>query len=250
MFDLFTMIAIAVIFLLAGTVKGVIGLGLPSVSLGLLVAVLDLTTAMVLLIVPTFVTNLWQAMVGGNGRVILLRLWPFLFMATVTVWVGVTVLTSVDQALLSGLLGILLVIYSAINLLGFSFTIPKQKEFWVGTLFGTFNGMLGGMTGSFVVPGVIFLQAIGLSRDTLIQSMGILFTASYAALTLALKGNNLITPTLSLLSVLAIIPVAVGMFMGQRIRKTLSEYRFRQIFFISIFILGFFIIAKAVIAIR
>ncbi len=56
-----TLIAIAVTFLLAGTVKGVIGLGLPTVSLGLLTAALDLTTAMALMIVPSFVTNVWQA---------------------------------------------------------------------------------------------------------------------------------------------------------------------------------------------
>ena len=67
MFDFVTVAAIAGTFLLAGGVKGVIGLGLPTVSLGLLTAVLDLTTAMALLIVPSFVTNLWQAMAGGNG---------------------------------------------------------------------------------------------------------------------------------------------------------------------------------------
>ena len=73
-----TLIAIAAVFLLAGAVKGVIGLGLPTVSLGLLAAALDLRTAMALMIVPSFVTNVWQASAGGNGRAIVRRIWPFL----------------------------------------------------------------------------------------------------------------------------------------------------------------------------
>ena len=40
------LIAVAAIFVLAGGVKGVIGLGLPTVSLGLLTAMTDLPTAM------------------------------------------------------------------------------------------------------------------------------------------------------------------------------------------------------------
>lgn len=80
----FTIAVIALTFLIAGTVKGVIGLGLPTVSLALLVVALDLPTAMALLLVPSFVTNLWQATVGGNGFAILRRIWFFLVMATVS----------------------------------------------------------------------------------------------------------------------------------------------------------------------
>ena len=57
MFDPVTIAAITATFLLAGAVKGVIGLGLPTVSLGLLTAALDLPTAMALLIVPSFATG-------------------------------------------------------------------------------------------------------------------------------------------------------------------------------------------------
>lgn len=163
-------------FLLAGAVKGVIGLGLPTVSLGLLTAALDLPTAMALLLVPSFVTNLWQALVGGNAIEILRRIWPFLLMASATVWIGARALTSVDLALLSALLGFLLVAYAVISLGGIRLAINPQQEVWVGPLIGTANGVLTGMTGSFVVPGVMFLQAIGLPRDRLIQAMGMLFT--------------------------------------------------------------------------
>ncbi len=245
MFDPLTITVIAATFLLAGSVKGVIGLGLPTVSLGVLTAAIDLTTAMALLIVPSFVTNLAQAVMGGNGRVILLRTWPFLLMATVTVWLGATALTRLNLSLLSALLGALLVVYSALSLSGVRLAIPAQREIWAGPLFGTANGILTGMTGSFVVPGVMYLQAIGLTRDALVQAMGVLFAASTVALAVALQGNSLLTPQLGLVSAAAVIPAAAGMIIGQRVRRRLSEERFRKVFFIGICALGAYIIANA-----
>ncbi len=237
-------------FLLAGTVKGIIGLGLPTVSLGLLTAALDLPTAMALLLVPSFVTNLWQAMVGGNGVEILRRIWPFLLMASITVWIGASALTRVDLALLSALLGALLVAYAVISLVGIKLTIGPHQEIWAGPLIGTANGVLTGMTGSFVVPGVMFLQAIGLPRDRLIQAMGMLFTASTVALALALKGNSLLTAEQALLSTLALLPALVGMMLGQSVRRRLSESGFRRVFFIALLLLGTYIIANAAIDLR
>ena len=250
MFDPVTIAAITATFLIAGAVKGVIGLGLPTVSLGLLTAALDLPTAMALLIVPSLTTNLWQAAVGSNVRAILRRIWPFLLMATATVWIGATALTRLDFSLLSGLLGALLVAYAGLNLTGVRLSISAQQEVWVGPMFGIANGVLTGMTGSFVVPGVMFLQAIGLPRDMLVQAMGMLFTASTIALALALQGNNLLTTQLNIVSVAALLPAILGMIVGQRIRKRLSEARFRQVFFIVILVLGGYIIASAAFGVR
>lgn len=206
MFDLTTLTAVAATFVLAGTVKGVIGLGLPTVSLALLTATLDLTTAMALLIVPSFATNRWQASLGGHGRVVLSRIWPFLLLATASVWLGAMALTRWNLALLSGLLGGLLVAYSTYSLTGVRLTIPARRESWAGPLFGTVNGIFTGMTGSFVVPGVMYLQAIGLARHALVQAMEMLFTASTVAIAVALNGNGLITSSLSLVSSVARYP--------------------------------------------
>ncbi len=245
MYDVPIVLAIGGTFLLAGTVKGVIGLGLPTVSLALLTVATDLTSAMALLLVPSFVTNLWQATVGGNGRAILRRTWLFLLMATATVWLGATVLTRVDLALLSALLGVLLVVYAALNLTGFRLAISPRQEAWAGPLVGTANGILTGMTGSFVVPGVLFLQAIGLPRDMLIQAMGVLFTVSTVALAVALRGNGLLTAELGAVSLAALLPAVTGMVLGQKIRRRLSEQAFRRVFFIALLILGVYIVANA-----
>jgi uncharacterized membrane protein YfcA len=244
-FDTPIILAVIATFLIAGTVKGVIGLGLPTVSLGLLAIVLNLPDAMALLLIPSLITNIWQAAQGGNGATILRRIWPFLGMATLTVWLGATVLTRVDLSVLSALLGVLLVVYGAANLAGLRFTVTPRNETWAGPLAGAINGILTGMTGSFVVPGVLYLQAIGLSRDMLIQAMGMLFTLSTLALAAALHGNGFLSMELGTLSAAALVPALIGMVLGQRIRKRLSAPLFRRVFFISLSGLGIAIIVRS-----
>lgn len=244
-FDPFLLILILVTFTLAGLVKGVIGLGLPTVSLGLMTAFVGLPQAMALLLAPSFITNVWQACSGGQGRAVLRRIWPFLTMATVTVWLGAMALTRLDTAVLSAMLGALLVAYALVNLFGIRIAVPVAHERWVGPAIGGMNGVLTGMTGSFVVPGVMFLQAIGLPRDQLIQAMGMLFTTSTVALGLALQGNGLMSQDLGLASVLAVVPAIGGMMIGTRIRARLSETQFRRIFFHALLLLGLYILYKA-----
>jgi len=238
-------ILILATFLIAGTVKGVIGLGLPTVSLALLTVAIDLPTAMALLLAPSFVTNLWQALAGGNARLILQRLWPFLLPATVTIWIGASALTRVDLSLLSALLGALLMAYAGANLGGMRLTISPRQELWAGPLAGLVNGVLTGMTGSFVVPGVMFLQAIGLAREVLIQAMGMLFALSTLALAIALQRNALLTAEHGVLSITALLPAILGMVFGRWIRRRISEQLFRKLFFISLLVLGTYIIFNA-----
>ena len=240
-----TIAAIAGAFLIGGVVKGVIGLGLPSVSLALLAVIIDLPSAMALIVVPTFFTNVWQGLVGGNGKVIFSRLWLFFLMAAVTVWIGAIALTRVDLSWLSALLGVLLIIYSVINLVGFHFRTSPRHEVWLGPLMGSVNGIFMGMTGSSVVPGVIYLQSLGLSRDILVQAMGMLFMVSTLALGIALQQNAFLTVQNGIVSLASLIPALIGMFFGQRIRQNLSESLFRRIFFVSLLLLGVYIIFMA-----
>lgn len=242
MFDIPTLIIIIATFLLAGTIKGTVGLGLPTVSLALLTVAIDMPTAMALMLVPAFVSNIWQATAGGQGRIVLARIWPFLLMATTMVWLGALALTRIDLHLLSALLGVLLMAYAGVNLAGFRLQLQPQQARWAGPLIGIVNGVITGMTGSFVMPGVIYLQAIGLSRDALIQAMGMLFLGSTIALGLSLQSHQLLTFELVTLSVIALPPALIGMVIGQLIRKRLSEQLFRRVFFISLELLGVYIV--------
>lgn len=246
MLDSVAIAAIAGTFLLAGAVKGVVGFGLPTVSLALLTVAFGLPQAMALMLVPAFVSNVWQALAGGQPLALLRRIWPFLLMAGITVWLGALALTRVDLRLLSALLGLLLAVYAAVSLAGLKLALTARQEAWAGPLLGSVNGVLTGMTGSFVVPGVMFLQAIGLPRDLLVQAMGMLFLVSTLALGAALGGNDFLNFELGLVSAAALVPTLAGMALGQHLRRRLPEQRFRQIFFVALLLLGGYIVAGAV----
>ena len=237
--------ASAGVFLLAGLIKGVIGLGLPTVSLGLLVGIFDLTTAITLMLVPSFVTNIWQATLGGHAIVITRRIWPFLLMVILTISLGASTLSWVPLPLLSVLLGGLLVLYAALSLAGLHLRLSHRQERWLGPLCGGINGALTGMTGSFVVPGVMYLQAVGFTRDELVQAMGILFTVSTLVLALALQNEQIFTWELGIISAVATLPAVVGMFIGQYLRGKLSQGRFRQLFSGAVLALGGYVTINA-----
>ena len=236
---------IAAAFLLAGAVKGVVGLGLPTISLALLTAVFGLKEAMALMLVPSLITNAWQGLVGGAFSEILRRTWTLLVAACIGVWFGVDVLVKVDAHLLSGLLGVVLCVYSLVSLASLRIPSPGRNENWLTPLIGLANGFLTGLTGSFVMPGTLYLQALGLSRDVLIQAMGVLYTVSTLALGVALAENRLLPPSLGAISAAAVLPALIGMLMGQRIRRSFSEELFRKIFFGALLVLGAYISGRA-----
>ena len=232
---------VMVSFALAGLVKGVVGLGLPTVSLGILSLFVDLPTAMVLLIMPSLCTNIWQALAGGGFRQLVWRLWPFLLAAILMVHVGGALFTQIDVAFLERCLGVLLLLYAVSGLVGRVPHIVPHRERLIGIACGGINGLLTGLTGTLFVPGVMFLQALNLPRDRLVQAMGMLFAVSTASLGMALFWNGLILPGLGALSGLVLLPALAGMYVGQVLRQHVSEGLFRRLFLIALGGLGLFI---------
>ncbi len=239
------LVIIGLTFALAGLVKGVVGLGLPTVSLALLAIAFDLPTAMALLLVPSFVTNVWQGLRGGYLADLLLRLWPMLLLAAIGIGFGGLALRRVDLGWLTALLGLLLIAYAGSGLSGLRLQLTPRQERWCGPLIGSINGVLTGMTGSFVVPGVLYLQAIGLPRDQLVQAMGLLFALSTLALGLSLRSVEMLRLAELGWSALALLPAVLGMLVGQQLRRRLSESRFRQLLMWTLLLLGAYILLRA-----
>jgi len=232
-------------FVLAGLVKGAVGLGLPTVSLALLTATLGLVEGMALMLVPSLVTNCWQALAGGRLRWILRRLWTFLAAASIGTWLFVGLIAKSDLSLLSALLGITLIAYAAFGLLSPALPPPGRKESWLSPVMGFATGALTGLTGSFTVPGVPYFQALAMPKDTLIQAFGVSFTVATLALGLSLRGANLIPVETGALSAVAVLPALAGMVLGRKIRGRLSEDAFRRALLAALGLLGAYIVLKS-----
>lgn len=236
-----TLALIAAVFLLAGLVKGIVGLGLPAVSMGLLTIFLGLKVAIVLILVPSFATNLWQALTGGAFLVILRRLWSLLTASCIGIWLGTGLLAQSDARLLAGLLGLLLSIYAVTALATPRIRVPDAWEPWLSPPMGAISGFFSGLTGSFTFPGIAYIQSLGFSRDRLIQAMGIVFLTSTLALGLGLAGNGLLSRELGTASLAGMVPAFLGLFAGQRLRRRIPESQFRRVLLGALLVLGIYI---------
>src|SRR5262245_2938186 len=187
------LILIAAAFLLAGFIKGVIGLGLPTVSMGLLAVTMPPAQAIAIVIVPAIVTNIWQTFGGPYLRDILRRLWPLMLGTVVGIWLNAGLLTGPYAPYGTVVLGLLLVIYAIVGLSRFSFKVARRDEKWVGGIVGLITGVISAATGVQVVPSMPFMQAIGMEKDELVQALGVFFTTATVALAFNLTASGLLT---------------------------------------------------------
>ena len=225
-------------FLLAGAVKGVIGLGLPTIAMGLLGLAMSPAQAAALLIVPSTLTNLWQLAAGGHLLALMRRLGPMLAMIFVgtllgSAWLGIDSGTWAVHAL-----GAALVIYALYGLIGPVLRVAREREGWLGPLCGLVTGVVTAATGVFVMPAVPYLQSLGLSRDEMIQALGLSFTVSTLALALGLAGQDALGGQALGASLLMLAPALLGMLGGQWLRQRISAALFKRCFFIGLAVLG------------
>lgn len=234
----FTIFLVIAAYLLAGLIKGVMGMGLPQVALGLLASVMTPAQAAAILIAPSFATNVWQMVTGPHLFDLIKRLGGMLIGLFVGAWLGAGIITGANAKPAAIGLGVVLAVYAAMGLAKIKFTVSRRSEIWLGPLVGLVTGYVMSATGVFVVPALPYLQAIGLEKDELVQALGLHFTLSTVALTFVLWGGGVIDTSLGLLSLFAIAPAVIGMYFGQRIRRRISVETFQLCLFVGVFLLG------------
>ncbi|WP_201862867.1 sulfite exporter TauE/SafE family protein [Microvirga soli] len=239
-------LSIGLTFFLAGIVKGVTGMGLPTVAMGALGALMAPVTAATLLIVPSFVTNVWQLLSGPNFTALIRRLWPMMLGIVLGTVGGSFVLADGNTRWTTVGLGAALVVYAGFTLLARQLSVPARWETWASPLVGLTTGIVTGGTGVFVIPAVPYLQALGLRKDDLIQALGLSFTVSTIALAAGLGWRGAFQLDGLLLSSLAIVPALAGMWLGQVVRRKVSPETFRRWFLIGLLLLGAELVLKSV----
>ncbi|MFK7944954.1 MAG: sulfite exporter TauE/SafE family protein [Paracoccaceae bacterium] len=244
MIDPFTGALVVSAFLLGGMVKGALGLGLPVVVLAMLALIMPLKEAMAIFLIPGFASNLWQATSGPWMRPLLGRMWSFLLAAIVGIVIGVSIMAGTRSEIMAIVLGVLLCIYSAWALLAPRPPEPGRHEAWMSPVAGITGGAFFGMAGLFIVPGLLYLEALRIPRDQFVQALGITFLTITSTLAVSMTGFNLVTWELATLSAFGLIPVFLGIWIGRKMRGFISEEFYRRLFFIALFITGIYMMAR------
>lgn len=242
-----TLAFVLVVFGLAGFTKGVIGLGLPTIAMGLLAVVLSSVESAALLILPSLVTNVWQMVDGPHLRPLLRRLWPLNLGVCLGTWAGAAFLSGLGGPYGAPALGFALMAYAVSGLAALKLAVPAAFEGWMGPLAGAITGAITAATGVFVIPAVPYLQAAGLTKDELVQALGLSFTVSTLALAVTLAGSAGLGPGLAWPSVAGVAVALAGMRLGRAVRARLSPATFRLWFFSGLLALGAYLAARGLV---
>lgn len=224
-----TLATIACIFLIAGTIKGLIGIGLPTIAISLLSLVIDARLAITLTIIPMFASNVWQVFREGRIRETLKRYWIFSTILIVSILTTALFSRVIPSNIILIILGAVVTTYAILSLLKWTPQIADKYEAHAQAGLGLAAGLLGGFTAIWAPPLIIYLTARQTPKDEFIRATGMLITIGSIPLLIGYVQNGLLTSDLVATAGMMVIPVLMGFIAGEYLRHYISTAKFHII---------------------
>ena len=217
----------AAVFVAGGVVKGTLGIGLPLVSVPLLSLFIAPTQAIALVSMPVLVSNAWQAWGSGNAQAVR-RFAPLIVAQLVATLLTVPLTLSMSVGALNATLAVVVLLAVALLALPIRVQVaPVHERAWSAGI-GTVSGVMGGMS-SLTGPLIIsYLLSLRLSREEFIGSISLIYLGSAIPLYGSMAWHGRLGGSDLLLSALALVPMALGLALGKRLRSHLSDVWFRR----------------------
>ena len=222
------------VYVLCGFIKGSIGFGMPTVSISLLSFILDVKIIIALILIPTLVVNIYQLSRGGNFKKIISETKYFLIFSTLFIFPGAYLLTIINSNIIILFIAIILLINSALFLFKINFKLPFYNKPITQIFVGAVNGVIIGMTSIYTMPLIFLLQSLNYNKNTTIQFLGIAFFLYPLGQIISFSNFDLISSEIFLNSLIILIPIFFGLFIGQKIRYQISETLFQKFFYIML----------------
>lgn len=239
-------IIVGAAFVIAGFVKGSVGFGMPAMAIAVLGTVLGVREAIPLVAVPAILFNVFQAEIDAGLVPLIRRFWGLLLGVSVGIWSGTHFMAGFDPRLLSGILGVMLGTYAIISLRKVRFDLPQRSEAMLSPVVGGASGLFAGMTGTILVPLVLYLQAIRLTSDAFVRTMGLVLLVASVFWITALIQTGVLNMQNGLVSLGAMLPTAIGFAIGGWCRRRMSQERFRTWLMIGLIVMALNLLRKAV----
>lgn len=239
---------VAVVFLLAGTIKGVVGIGLPTASVGMMSQVLDPRLAIALAVFPSLIANVWQIWRSGQPWQVIQRFWLFLIcLMSMILLVSLTLTAVVQTDILIFALGCVILVFSVMSLSWRPPFLPDRFDRLGQFISGTASGILGGLTAIWAPVMVPYLMARRLEPDTFVRATGVMILAGTIPLIGGYWHTGLITGQSSLVGMAMVLPAVIGFGLGERIRQHLDAEKFRKVVLFVFLIMGLNLIRRALV---
>lgn len=241
-----TLALVAATLVAGGVVKGITGLGLPMLALGVLTVFLPVPLVLAIIVTPIVVTNLWQAVRLGNLMEPIRRFWPVVVTLFVFLWIGARLVIALPPRVLYGIIGCSVVAFSILSFAHPEFRLSPRWERSAGFLAGTAGGLLGGLSTLFGPPIVMFFLMLGMPKESFIRAVGLIWFAGSVPLILAYVDNGILNLDTTPLSVAACVPAMAGLGLGAAIRNRFDQHTFRNAVLLMFFVLGLNLVRRAV----
>lgn len=227
-------------------VKGLLGMGLPLVSIALMSILIEPRAAVPLVLVSGLVLNLIQFLQMGGLRAVARRYTLLALAAAVSVWGGTELLFAVDQRIIEILLGLIVCGYVAINVTRIPPALPRVWEARLAIPVGLLLGLLQGATGSLAAPLAAWWQVLGLKKDEFVQASGYVLFIIVVPWAVSLVAKGAVTLEVAAISAGLMVPAGLGMLVGSRIRARVPEERYRNLILALLFLAGIGLFFKGV----
>jgi len=229
----------------AGVVKGILGIGVPVVSVSLLSLVINVPTAVALLPIPILLSNLWQSLSSGQVLRTLRRFAALIVALVVGTFVGARLLVEMDQRSLLGIVGAAVLVFAISAHFPRHLRVGPRTERWLGMPVGFIGGLLGGMTTFFGPPLIMFLFALNLEKDEFVGTISTIYLCAAIPLAAALGVVGFMGPEEYAWSTAAAVPLFLGVLAGQWLRTRISQSAFRRGLLLMLLVVGVRLIYRA-----
>lgn len=243
--DTHILIVVYATFFAAAFIKGLTGLGFVSSCIPVIAIFMKLEEAIPLVVLPSISSNVIMIYQTGRLRQSVRRFWLLYISAFPGIYTGVVLLNSAGNYAAKLILGVISILYSLLLLLRIDISIPEEKERILSVPVGLTNGFLNGFTGTQVIPMLPYLLSLRLDRDGLINAINLGFTLSIMVLIIIFGRFNLLTKEIIAVSLIGIIPIVAGIYLGGKLRHKISEERFRIAVLIILIFIGINLIINA-----
>ena len=243
--QIFLIICLFSIFIIAGIIKGAAGLGLPTAAMGLMTITIAPRTAIALLIFPLIFTNAWQMFRSGNIYQTFKKYFPFIFMLIIFVWLTVNKTSDVSDSTLIGFLGFFILLFVIVNIFKNAPFIPNHHDRKAQIISGFIAGVMGGLTSVWAPPLAIYLAARRTTKEEFVRVSGLIFFLGSIPLLIAYFNQGHMNSELSLLSICLLLPTFIGFWIGENIRKKMSEIIFKKFILFIFLFMGLDLIRRA-----
>lgn len=233
------------VFTLGGVVKGAAGFGFPMVSVPLLAQVMPVPQAIAWALVPTFAANLVQMVeTRAHAAVVVRAIWPLLAVLYPVMLATVRLMPSMDPRSLHLMVGVLIEVSALMQLTGRIPRVEGRVRLPLLLAAGAATGALGGMTSFYGFPALQAFLAIGLSAHAFVFAASVMFLVGTLVLGAGLSTLGILGLDDLLVSSLGLPTMALGLAIGQRIRRRASPALFRNLVLATLFAVGISMIAK------